>query len=96
LKKHRGLGLLGASGGVLFAGLVMVSVPRRRRFSTFLGFVMAGFFAIGLGCGGGSGSSTPPPLTGGTPKGTYTIVVTATNSSNGSDSHTTNVTVNVQ
>ena len=58
---------------------------------TGLGLMLLVFFAAGVGCGGGS-SSGGSAQTGGTPKGSYSITVTATS---GSLSHTANVAVTV-
>jgi hypothetical protein len=53
------------------------------------------FLAAGMGCGGGSGSSGGGGKTGGTPAGTYTIIVTATSASP-HVSHAATVTVTVK
>jgi len=78
-----------AFGSVTVAGLLLVMVPRRRRFAPLLGvlllFGIAGFVS---GCGSGSGSSSTP----GTPTGTYTVTVTGTS---GSITQTTSVSVTV-
>jgi hypothetical protein len=87
-----GLGWLGASSSALFAGILFLGVPSRRRRMTGIGLMLLVFFAAGLGCGGGS-SSGGSAKTGGTPKGSYSITVTATS---GSLSHTANVAVTVQ
>ena len=87
-----GLGWLAASSSALFAGIFFLGVPSRRRRMTGLGLMLLVFFAAGVGCGGGS-SSGGSAQTGGTPKGSYNITVTATS---GSLSHTANVAVTVQ
>jgi len=86
------LGWLGASSSALFAGVFFLGVPSRRRRMTGIGLTLLVFFAAGVGCGGGS-SSGGSAKTGGTPKGNYSITVTATS---GSLSHTANVAVTVQ
>ena len=87
-----GLGWLGASSSALFAGIFFLGVPSRRRRMTGIGLMLLVFFAAGVGCGGGS-SSGGSAKTGGTPKGSYNITVTATS---GSLSHSANVAVTVQ
>ncbi len=88
----RGLSWLAASSSTLFAGIFLLGLPSRRRRMTGLGLMLLVFFAAGVGCGGGS-SSGGSAQTGGTPKGSYSITVTATS---GSLSHTANVAVTVQ
>ena len=91
LRSPHGFGWLAASGSALFAGIVFLGVPsRRRRRMAGLGLMLLVFFAAGLGCGGGSSSSTKNV---GTPAGSYSITVTATS---GSLSHIANVAVTVQ
>jgi subtilase family serine protease len=87
-----GLGWLGASSSALFAGILFLGVPSRRRRMTGIGLMLLVFFAAGVGCGGVS-SSGGSAKTGGTPKGSYNITVTATS---GSLSHSANVAVTVQ
>jgi hypothetical protein len=86
-----GLGWLAAGSSALFAGIFFLGGPSRRRLPG-LGLMLLVFFAAGLGCGGGS-SSGGSAQTGGTPKGSYRITVTATS---GALSHTANVAVTVQ
>jgi len=88
-----GWGWLAGSTGALFAGICFLGVPSRRRRITGLGLMLLVFFAAGVGCGGGSSSGGGSAQTGGTPKGTYNITVTATS---GSLSHTASVAVTVQ
>ena len=84
---------LPASGGLGFAGIVLLGVPARRRKSAVLAMVMFACLAVWAGCGGGSSSnSNNTPANPGTPAA-YTIAVTGTS---GSISHTTNVAVTVQ
>jgi subtilase family serine protease len=80
------------SGGGMFAGMVLLGLPSRRRKSTGrLGLLLLvfGFTAIGCGVGSKSGSTT----TGGTPAGNYTVKVTAVS---GSITQTANVAVAVK
>ena len=90
--RGHGAGWLAASSGALFAGILMLGAPRRRRRMAGLGLMLLVVFAAGVGCGGGdsSGGSTQ---TGGTPAGTYTVTITATS---GSIVQTTALTVTVQ
>jgi hypothetical protein len=88
--RPQGLGWLAAGSSVLFAGIIGLGVPsRRRRYMAGFGLMMLVVFAAGMGCGGSSGSSSKA----GTAAGTYSITVTATS---GSLSHTANVALTVQ
>ena len=87
-----GMGWLATGSTALLAGIFFLGVPSRRRRMTGLGLMLLVFFAAGMGCGGGS-SSSGSVKTGGTPKGSYSITVTATS---GSLAHTANVAVTVQ
>ncbi len=77
-----GLGLL-ASGGTALACIILVGVPRRRRWRAWLGMV-ALFFALAGGmiaCGGSLTAPTTGPgdaQNAGTTPGVYTITVTGT------------------
>jgi subtilase family serine protease len=88
----RGAGWLVASTGGLFAGILLLGVPRCRRRIAGLGIMLLVFFAAGVGCGGGS-SSGGSTQTGGTAAGTYTVTVTATS---GANVQTKALTVTVQ
>jgi FG-GAP-like repeat len=80
LRPFRGSGWAAASGCALL-GLFLLGVPsRRRRGVAGLGLMVLVLFAAGMGCGGGSGGSGGG-MTGGTPKGRYTITVTASSAS---------------
>jgi hypothetical protein len=97
----------GAKGGVIqsrslwsaallpFATLVLIAIPRRRLRRALRVSLLAGLFALFAGCGGGGGGSNPPPppLDPGTPRGTYTITITATS---GSFTHSTSFQLIVQ
>ena len=79
-----------AFGGVTVAGLLLVMIPRRRRFAPLLGvLLLLGVAGAISGCGGGSSGS---PSTPGTPAGTYTVTVTGTS---GSITQTTSVSLTV-
>ncbi|MBS1853390.1 MAG: S8/S53 family peptidase [Acidobacteria bacterium] len=70
-----GQGWLGLGGGVLFAGVFLLAAPVRKYRTGLLGLLVFGMLAVGIACGGGSsggGSSSHS-----TPKGTYTVTVTA-------------------
>jgi hypothetical protein len=87
-----GLGWLGAGSGVALAGILVVGVPSRRKWTTLFAMVLGAFILTGVGCGGG-GSSNSGPSDPGTPAGHYTVVVTAVS---GSSQRTVNVAVTVQ
>jgi pseudomonalisin len=80
------------SGGGLLAGVFLIAIPsRRRRWSVVLALVTVALIVAAVGCGGSS--STPKGSGSGTPVGSYTVAVNATD---GTTSHTTNVSVAVQ
>ena len=79
-----------AFGGITVAGLLLVMVPRRRRFAPLLGvLLLLGVAGAISGCGGGSSGSSSTP---GTPTGSYTVTVTGTS---GSITQTTSVSLTV-
>jgi hypothetical protein len=81
------------SGGGLLAGVFLIAIPSRRRpWSVALALVTVALIVAAVGCGGSS-SSTPKGSGSGTPVGSYTVAVNATD---GTTSHTTNVSVAVQ
>jgi subtilase family serine protease len=80
-------GLWIATGGGVFAAVILGGVPFRRRRWLMLGFGLI-MIAVLLGCGGSSSGGGQ-----GTPAGTYIIAVTGTA---GSTSHTTNISFTVQ
>jgi FtsP/CotA-like multicopper oxidase with cupredoxin domain len=85
-------GWLAAGGGASFACVFLLALPRRRwrGKAMFVLTFMAMLFTV-IGCGGTA--QTDP----GTPKGTYTIVVTATASSGSSqDQISVNVPITIQ
>jgi hypothetical protein len=72
-------------------GIALLGRGTRRRWLTLLGIMMlAALIALQFGCGS---SGKTPPVTGGTPAGTYTITVSA---SSGSASRTSPLTLVVQ
>jgi hypothetical protein len=74
------------------ASVLALAVARKRRAAWLLG---AGLLIVVLwsACGGG-GTTTPPP-TAGTPAGTYTVDVTATDASTSTLTHTVQLTLTV-
>ncbi|MGH9540041.1 MAG: S53 family peptidase [Terriglobales bacterium] len=94
VQSPRGWGWVPASSA-LFAGILFMGVPSRRRRMAGLGLVLLVCVAAGAGCGGGSSSGGGSSKTGGTPAGSYNVVVTAASTSP-AVSRTVNVTVTVQ
>ncbi len=82
--------------GVALAGLLVLVLPKRRRFVGALAAVLSvGLFAAS-GCGSGGGTSTAPPSTNTTP-GTYTLTISGTGTSGSTTAtHTATVTLIVQ
>ncbi len=86
--------------GATLAGMILLTVPRRRRWGALLAVVLS-VAAIGaVGCGGSSSSSSTPttptnPSQTNAAAGTYSYTITAV-SSTGSIVHSTMVTLNVQ
>ena len=84
------------TGGIGLGGLLLLMVPRRRRWMA-LGLFLLSLGGLGItGCaGGGSQSATTATTAGspGTPAGGYTVTVTATS---GSITNTAQVQVTVQ
>ena len=75
------------------ASVLALAVARRRRAAWLLG---AGLLIVVLwsACGGG-GTTAPPPSNPGTPAGTYTVDVTATDASTSTLTHTIKLTLTV-
>jgi subtilase family serine protease len=88
-RSHR-LGWLGASSGAALAGIFVIGLPSRRKWTAMFGLVLFAFMVTGVGCGGGSSSAPSNP---GTPAGNYTVVVTAVSAS---ITRTLNVSITVQ
>jgi len=63
---------------MLFAGIVTAGAPRERRWTGICALAILVCLGVGVACGGRSSSAAPQTLTGGTPKGNYTITVTGT------------------
>lgn len=87
-------GWFAAGGGLLFACVLLLSVPvKKRRWSVALGvFVLGAAAAIATNCGGGGGggATTTDP---GTPAGKYSVSLTGTS---GKLMHSMNISVTVQ
>jgi subtilase family serine protease len=86
-----------AGSGATLAGMILLAVPRRRRWGALVAVILS-VAAIGaVGCGGSSSSSAPttptnPSQTNASP-GTYSYTVTAVS---GNIVHSTQVTLTVQ
>ncbi len=76
------------------ASVLGLAVARRRRAAWLLG---AGLLIVMLwsACGGGGTKTVPPPIEPGTPAGTYTVDVTATDASTSTLTHTIQLTLTV-
>jgi multidrug efflux pump subunit AcrA (membrane-fusion protein) len=82
--------------GIAIAGLLVLVLPKRKKYSgLLLGMIFVG--ALGLsGCSSTPSAPTAPSITP-TPAGTYTVTVDATGSVNGiSTTQSTTVTLVVQ
>ena len=84
------------AGAVALAALVMVAIPRRRKWSIWLVLLIVAIGGGTLGCGGGGDSTTKPPSTPGTSAGGYVFTVTATDSAAATISTSTEVTFTVK
>lgn len=90
-----------AGGGAVFALVLFVGIPARRRgWRTLFGFLAVIVVGFAIGCGGGGGSSPTPeqptgPTNPGTTAGAYTITVTATDLQTGKITASTQVGVTV-
>ena len=75
------------------ASVLALGVARKRRAAWLLG---AGLLIVMLWCGcGGGGTTTPPPSNPGTPAGTYTVDVTATDAAVSTLTQTIKLTLTV-
>jgi subtilase family serine protease len=82
--------------GVLFAGMLLIFLPRRRKWAVVL-VMLVSLGALGVSGCGSSQPSTPAATTIPTPTGTYTVLVQATANINGSTTaHTATITYVVQ
>jgi subtilase family serine protease len=80
-KGPKGMGWFMVSGAGLFASVLVMGVPSRRRKSTAMfGLALFAFMVTGIACGGG-GSSSTGPINPGTPAAVYTVGVTAVSGS---------------
>jgi hypothetical protein len=77
-----------ATGGGMFAGFLILGLPKRRMTSV-MGMLVLASILMGTACGGSSSSNSSSS---GTPAGSYTITVTATS---GTLTQTSSVTVTV-
>lgn len=64
-------------GGLPLGGILLITVPRRRRWSTLLGLIALALLVTVPACGGGGHASTTHQPDPGTPAGTFTVTVTA-------------------
>jgi FtsP/CotA-like multicopper oxidase with cupredoxin domain len=88
-KQTAGPGWLAAGGGAGLAGVFLFALPRRRwRGNAMIALTFMAIVFTVIGCGGAAAAQTDP----GTPKGTYTVVVTGTA---GSGSSLSQISVNV-
>ncbi len=84
---------LGGSGAV-FAGVLLFGIPaKRRRLTITLTLITVALILAAVGCGGSSSSGGGGGGGNGTPAGSYVVSVTGTD---GTTSHTSNVSVFVQ
>jgi subtilase family serine protease len=95
-KSHPAMPWYRTGSGIALAGILVLVLPKRRRFVGALAAVLSiGMFAAS-GCGGGGNVSGGGPTTNTTP-GTYTLTVTGTGTSGTtSATHTATVTLIVQ
>jgi hypothetical protein len=89
---HRRVPWLPVGGGTMLACL-LIFTPKRRRWMSMLGLLVAIMSIGSIGCGGMNGSMSSSYLT--TP-GTYTFRVTATSVANNQITASTNLTVTIQ
>lgn len=87
-------GWLEPGGGVVFAGVLLIFVPRRRKLIGGLAVLLVLAVAGVSGCGSSSGSTHTTGMSGTTP-GSYTITVTGTDQSTGQIQATTTVSLTV-
>jgi hypothetical protein len=81
-------------GLVWLVSVLVLAAARRRRAALLLG---AGLLTVMMwcACGGGGTQTVPPPHNPGTPAGTYTVDVTATDASTSTLTHTIQLTLTV-
>jgi subtilase family serine protease len=88
-----------AGSGVTLASLLLLVLPRRRRWGALLSvvFSVAAFGAVGCGSSSNTGTPTGTMTTVSATPGTYTVRVNAfASTSTGTVSHSTNITFTVQ
>ena len=85
-------GRLWLTAAFVFAGVFLSTGSGRRRWGVMLPFLAFVLLLGGIDCGGG-GSGSSGPGDPGTPRGSYTVTVTA---ASGSNSHTTTFNLTVQ
>jgi len=73
------------------ASLATLAAARKRRAAWLLGACLL-LAMLWSACGGG-GTTTPPPTNPGTPAGTYTVDVTATDATTSTLTHTIQLTL---
>lgn len=86
---------LGATGGLVFAGLLLVVLPRRRKIWYGLTLILAVIAFGAVGCGSSHTSTSTGSGSSGTTAGTYTVTVTGTDAATGKVSAQTAVTLTV-
>jgi len=77
----------------MLAAVILLCVPRRRKWQAFFALILVAIASIASGCGG-SYKVTNPSSTAGTTPGAYIVTVTGT--TNGSMAATTQVSVTVK
>jgi sugar lactone lactonase YvrE len=86
-----------ASGGTLFAGMLMIGISAsRRRWLAMIALVWIVVAAGAIGCGGGSNSGSGGISTPATTAGTYTFKVTGVDSAHSTITVATNISITVQ
>jgi len=80
-----------ASGGFLFAAVLLGGIPSRYRWAGISGLIVIALVVIAVGCGGGGSSAQQKSQ--GTPAGTYVVTVTGTS---GSTSHSATINFKLQ
>ena len=90
-----------AGSGVAFAAMLLLTVPRRRRWGTLLALILTAGAIGATGCGGGAsllngGNVTPTPVNTNAAAGTYTVTVVGIGATaNGNRVHSVQVTFTV-
>ena len=81
---------LAGAAGVGLGAILLIVLPgfRKKRWPVVTSLLLLGMLGTMMGCGGGTGGAAPP--------GTYTVTVTATDSSNSAITASANFTVTIQ